>query len=98
MTEATEEKTKEAAPGEAPAVFESVPERDQDRILTDEEAREYEKELEEFKAHKKRKHQQMQYMQNLPYEIKIARAKIRIREFIETCASMGYETHVSVGG
>lgn len=92
------ENNQEAAKKEDSAAFAWVPERDQDRVLTDEEIQEYEKELEEFKAHKKRKHQQMQYMQNLPYEIKVARAKIRVREFIETCASMGYETHVSVGG
>ena len=72
--------------------------KDQDRELTTKEQLEYEKSLEEFKEHKKRKHQQMQYMQNLPYEIKVQRAKIRVREFLETCASMGYETHVSVGG
>ena len=72
--------------------------KDQDRELTVQEQLEYEKSLEEFKEHKRRKHQQMAYMQNLPYEIKVQRAKFRIREFIDTCASMGYETHVSVGG
>ena len=53
---------------------------------------------EEFRAEKKRKKGLMTAMQNLPYEIKIKRAAIRVREFIEKCDELGYNTHISVGG
>ena len=72
--------------------------REQDRILSDSEKKQYEQSLEEFKAHKREKRQQMQAMQNLPYEVKVRKAKQRIREFIYECDQRGYNTHVSVGG
>ena len=53
---------------------------------------------EEFRAEKKRKKGLMTAMQNLPYEIKVKRAAIRVREFIEKCDELGYNTHISVGG
>lgn len=37
-------------------------------------------------------------LQSLPYEIKVRKAKQRIREFIQGCDNLGYNTHVSVGG
>ena len=40
----------------------------------------------------------MTAMQNLPYEIKVKRAAIRVREFIEKCDELGFNTHISVGG
>ena len=37
-------------------------------------------------------------MQNLPYEVKVKRAEIRAREFVEKLQDLGMEAHVSVGG
>lgn len=53
---------------------------------------------EEWKEQKKRKKAQMTAMQNLPYEIKVKRAELRAREFIERLDDMGKTAHVSVGG
>lgn len=72
--------------------------KDQDRQLTDAERAEYDKSLEEFKQHKREQHQKMLALQSLPYEVKVGKAKQRIREFIQGCDELGYETHVSVGG
>lgn len=72
--------------------------REQDRQLTDAQKAEYEKSLDEFREHKRKKHLQMQALQSLPYEVKIKKAKQRIREFIYGCDQLGYNTHVSVGG
>ena len=54
--------------------------------------------LDEFREEKRKKKAQMTAMQNLPYEIKVKRAAIRVREFIEKCDELGFNTHVSVGG
>lgn len=54
--------------------------------------------FEEFRAEKRKKKAQMTAMQNLPYEIKVRRAAIRVKEFIEKCDELGFNTHVSVGG
>ena len=72
--------------------------KEQDRILTDEQRAEYDKSLDEFREHKRQKHLQMQALQSLPYEVKVGKAKQRIREFIYGCDQLGYNTHVSVGG
>ena len=72
--------------------------REQDRQLTDEQRAEYDKSLEEFKQHKRMKHNQMVALQSLPYEVKVGKAKQRIREFIYGCDQLGFNTHVSVGG
>lgn len=53
---------------------------------------------EEWKERKKRKKAQMTAMQNLPYEVKVKRAELRAREFIERLDDMGKTAHVSVGG
>lgn len=53
---------------------------------------------EEWKEQKRRKKAQMTAMQNLPYEVKIKRAELRAREFIERLDDMGKTAHVSVGG
>lgn len=52
----------------------------------------------EWKERKKRKKAQMTAMQNLPYEVKVKRAELRAREFIERLDDMGKTAHVSVGG
>lgn len=72
--------------------------REQDRQLTEEQRAAYDKSLEEFKEHKRRKHNEMVALQSLPYEVKVGKAKQRIREFIQGCDQLGYGTHVSVGG
>lgn len=72
--------------------------KDQDRQLTAAERAEYDKSLEEFKQHKREQHQKMVALQSLPYEVKVGKAKQRIREFIQGCDDLSYETHVSVGG
>lgn len=54
--------------------------------------------FDEFREGKRKKKAQMTAMQNLPYEIKVKRAAIRVREFIEKCDELGFNTHVSVGG
>lgn len=53
---------------------------------------------EEWKAEKKKKKAQMSAMQALPYEVKIKRAEIRAREFVDRLDDMGLNAHVSVGG
>ena len=53
---------------------------------------------EEWREKKKQKRAQMQAMQALPYEVKIKRAEMRAREFVEKLDDMGLEAHVSVGG
>lgn len=72
--------------------------REQDRLLTDEQRAKYDKSLDEFREHKRQKHNQMVALQSLPYEVKVKKAKQRIREFIYGCDQLGYNTHVSVGG
>lgn len=72
--------------------------REQDRKLTDEQRAQYDKSLEEFKQHKRQRHNEMVALQSLPYEVKVGKAKQRIREFIQGCDQLGYNTHVSVGG
>lgn len=54
--------------------------------------------FDEFREGKRKKKAQMTAMQNLPYEIKVKRAAIRVREFIEKCDELGFNTRVSVGG
>ena len=41
---------------------------------------------------------QMTAMQRLPYEVKVKRAELRAREFVEELDDMGMNAHVSVGG
>ena len=53
---------------------------------------------EKWREEKKRKKAQMAAMQALPYEIKVRRAELRAREFVEKLDDMGLEAHVSVGG
>lgn len=50
---------------------------------------------EEWKSEKKRKKAQMTAMQALPYEIKVKRAELRAREFVEKLDDMGLEAHVT---
>lgn len=72
--------------------------REQDRQLTDEQRDYYEKSLDEFREHKRQKHNEMLALQSLPYKVKVGKAKQRIREFIYGCDQLGFNTHVSVGG
>lgn len=53
---------------------------------------------EEWKAEKKKKKAQMVAMQALPYEVKVKRAELRAREYIEKLDDMELNAHVSVGG
>lgn len=72
--------------------------KEQDIILTDEEKQEIEKHNIEYKKHKKRKHAEMAALQALPFEVKLAKAKARIEEFINECDDRGLNYHISVGG
>lgn len=54
--------------------------------------------IEEYKKHKAEKHQEMLSKQQVPYSIKVAMAKDRIRDFIQECDRRGLNYHVSVGG
>lgn len=54
--------------------------------------------LEEYKEHKRQKHEEMLSKQRVPYKIKVMMAKDRIRDFIKECDRRGLNYHVSVGG
>ena len=54
--------------------------------------------LEEYKEHKRQKHEEMLMKQRVPYNIKVMMAKDRIRDFIKECDRRGLNYHVSVGG
>lgn len=54
--------------------------------------------IEEWKAEKKKKKAWMTAMQALPFEVKVRRAELRAKEFIEELENMGMSAHVSVGG
>lgn len=56
------------------------------------------KSSEDWKVEKQKKKAIMKAMQALPYEVKIKRAEIRVREYIDTLYDMGLNAHVSVGG
>lgn len=56
------------------------------------------KTIEEYKEHKRLKHEEMLKKQNLPFSIKRRMSENRIRSFIEEAQSRGLNTHVSVGG
>ena len=53
---------------------------------------------EEWKEEKRKKKAQMTAMQALPYEVKVKRAELRAREYIDKLDDMGLKAHVSVGG
>lgn len=59
-----------------------------------------EKELtnEEWKQAKREQKARFTQMQQVPYEVKVRRAEIRAREFIQETEKRGLNTHVSVGG
>lgn len=73
-------------------------EREQDRILTEEERKAYEENAKQYSKQKSENRNKMKAMQALPYEVKVRRAEQRIREFIYECDQRGFNTHVSVGG
>lgn len=54
--------------------------------------------VEEYKAYKMQKHNEMLQKQNVPYSVKVRMSENRIRSFIEECDSRGLNYHVSVGG
>ena len=56
------------------------------------------KSIEEYKEHKRQKHEEMLMKQRVPYKIKVAMAKDRIRDFIYECDARRLNYHVSVGG
>lgn len=53
---------------------------------------------EEWREAKKRKKAQMTAMQQLPYDVKVKRAEMRAKEFVEQLDDLGMTAHVSVGG
>lgn len=53
---------------------------------------------EEWKQRKKEQKARYTAMQNLPYEVKVKRAELRAREFINELDKRGMNAHVSVGG
>lgn len=54
--------------------------------------------VESYKEHKRRKHEEMLQKQYVPYSIKVRMAEDRIKTFINECDSRGYNYYVSVGG
>lgn len=52
--------------------------------------------FDEFREGKRKKKAQMTAMQNLPYEIKVKRAAIRVREFIEKCDELGFTERMGI--
>lgn len=54
--------------------------------------------IEEYKAHKKEKHEEMLRKQYVPYSVKVRMSQDRIRSFINECEARGLNYHVSVGG
>lgn len=54
--------------------------------------------IEEYREHKKQKHQEMLQKQCLPYNVKKRMSMSRIRDFINEATRRGLNTHVSVGG
>lgn len=53
---------------------------------------------EEWRESKKKKKAQMTAMQQLPYDVKVKRAEMRAKEFVEKLDDLGMTAHVSVGG
>lgn len=53
---------------------------------------------EEWREAKKKKKAQMTAMQQLPYNVKVKRAEMRAKEFVEKLDDLGMTAHVSVGG
>lgn len=54
--------------------------------------------LEEYRKRKRDAKQRFMAQQNLPYEVKIRRAELRVQEFIREMDKRGCNTYVSVGG
>lgn len=54
--------------------------------------------IEEYKAYKKEKHEEMLRKQYVPYSVKVRMSQDRIRSFINECQARGLNYHVSVGG
>ena len=55
-------------------------------------------EFAEWKQRKREAKARFTAMQALPYEVKVRRAELRDREFMEQMDARGYNAHVSVGG
>ena len=54
--------------------------------------------IEEYKRHKKEKHEEMLMKQRVSYSIKRKMSESRIRDFYREATRRGYNCHVSVGG
>lgn len=52
----------------------------------------------DWKEQKKRQKAIFTAQQNLPYDVKVRRAELRAREFIQELDRRGMNAHVSVGG
>lgn len=57
-----------------------------------------EKTREQWKKEKQEKKQRFTALQNLPYEIKVRKAELRVTEFLSEMDKRGCHAHVSVGG
>lgn len=62
------------------------------------EEKQLDKEMQEYREHKKKQRLRFQALQNLPYEVKKRKAAERIHEFIREMDKRGCNCHVSVGG
>ncbi len=56
------------------------------------------KTLEEYRKQKKEAQQRFKAQQNLPYEVKVKRAALRVHDFIAEMDKRYCNAHVSVGG
>lgn len=54
--------------------------------------------IEQYKEHKRQKHEEMLSKQRVPYKYKVQMSKDRIREFMKECEKRNLNCHVSVGG
>ena len=54
--------------------------------------------IEQYKEHKRQKHEEMLSKQRVPYKYKVQMSKDRIRDFMKECERRHLNCHVSVGG
>lgn len=54
--------------------------------------------IEQYKEHKRQKHEEMLSKQRVPYKYKVQMSKDRIRDFMKECEKRNLNCHVSVGG
>lgn len=54
--------------------------------------------IEQYKEHKRQKHEEMLSKQRVPYKYKVQMSKDRIKDFMKECEKRNLNCHVSVGG